>query len=339
VWLLIRSNALESGRRRAAAVTTAPGVAVLCAIVFCAAAPAAACFADESGPAIPGGVDSAGAAVFATRCAVCHGPQAGGIPGTFPSLHEQVVAFAKIPQGRDYLVMVVTTGLMGNLNVGGVSYNGVMPPQSGLSEAEIAAVLNYLASDLGKNDPAAALSAADVTSARARHADKSAQATRALRPATDPATSTETKAAASTATNVAANATTNAASQSAGVDNPQRAWQHWTLNCQGCHRPDGSGSAGTAPSLAGTVARFLSAPGGREYLGRVPGVATSPLSNADLSEVINWMLWRFDREHLPANFQPYTAAEIGQLRTQPLRLEASQMRALLLKKADESATP
>jgi hypothetical protein len=125
----------------------------------------------------------------------------------------------------------------------------------------------------------------------------------------------------------------------AGVENPQRAWQHWTLNCQGCHRPDGTGSAGTTPSLAGTVGRFLSVPGGREYLGRVPGVATSGLSNADLSELMNWMLWRFDKEHLPANFQPFTAAEIGQLRSAPLRLEASQMRADLLKKADESATP
>jgi mono/diheme cytochrome c family protein len=130
-----------------------------------------------------------------------------------------------------------------------------------------------------------------------------------------------------------------AESAPAGVDNPQRAWQHWTLNCQGCHRQDGTGTDGTAPSLAGTVARFLSVPGGREYLGRVPGVATSPLSNADLAEVVNWMLWRFDKEHLPANFQPFTAAEMGQLRSAPLRLEASQMRADLLKKADESAAP
>jgi cytochrome c553 len=131
----------------------------------------------------------------------------------------------------------------------------------------------------------------------------------------------------------------DAQSSIAGVENPQRAWQHWTLNCQGCHRPDGTGSAGTAPSIAGTVARFLSVPGGREYLGRVPGVATSALSDADLSEVMNWMLWRFDKEHIPANFQPYTAQELGQLRRSPLRLEASQLRAELLKKADESATP
>ncbi len=125
----------------------------------------------------PNDAAAAGASVFAGRCAVCHGAQAAGIPGSFPSLHEQIVAFGKIPEGRDYLVMVVTTGLMGSLKVGGVSYNGVMPAQSGLSEAEIAAVLSYLSG--------ATLSAADVTDARARHTDKSAQATRALRPASD----------------------------------------------------------------------------------------------------------------------------------------------------------
>jgi mono/diheme cytochrome c family protein len=147
----------------------------------------AACWAAEpaDAPAAEGG--SLGATVFAGRCAVCHGPQAAGIPGSFPSLHEQVVAFAKMPQGRDYLVMVVTTGLMGSLKVGGVSYNGVMPAQSGLSEAEVAAVLSYLASGLGKESSGgAALSAADVTEGRARHPDGTPLSTRALRPATEP---------------------------------------------------------------------------------------------------------------------------------------------------------
>jgi hypothetical protein len=134
---------------------------------------------------------------------------------------------------------------------------------------------------------------------------------------------------------------TSAAAQSppdapAYVLNPQRAWQNWTLNCQGCHRPDGAGSDGTAPSIAGTVSKFLNVPGGRDYLGRVPGVATSPLGNADLADLMNWMFWRFDKEHLPADFEPFSAEEIGRLRTQPLRLEASPMRAALLKKADES---
>jgi mono/diheme cytochrome c family protein len=122
--------------------------------------------------------------------------------------------------------------------------------------------------------------------------------------------------------------------QPAGVANAQRAWQNWTLNCQGCHRLDGGGSDATAPGIAGTVAKFLRVPGGREYLIRVPGVATSPLSDADLAEVVNWMLWRFDKEHLPASFRPYTAAEIAPLRARPLRLEAGEMRSALLRQAE-----
>jgi mono/diheme cytochrome c family protein len=125
----------------------------------------------------------------------------------------------------------------------------------------------------------------------------------------------------------------------AGVADARRAWQNWTLNCQGCHRLDGTGSEGTAPSLAGTVAKFLWVPGGREYLVRVPGVATSPLASDDLAEVVNWMLWRFDKANLPSAFQPFTAAEIAPLRTRPLRLEASQMRTDLLRKAEASGPP
>jgi mono/diheme cytochrome c family protein len=136
-----------------------------------------------------------------------------------------------------------------------------------------------------------------------------------------------------------AGAAVGQSSQPSGVENPQLAWQHWTLNCQGCHRPDATGSAGTTPSLAGTAAKFLWVPGGREYLTRVPGVATSALSNADLAEVLNWLLWRFDKDNLPVNFQPFTAAEVGALRVRPLRLEASQMRADLLRKAEESGRP
>ena len=123
-----------------------------------------------------------GTTIFASRCAVCHGLEAAGIPGSFPSLHEQIVAFAKVPQGRDYLVMVVTTGLMGELSVGGITYRGVMPAQSGLSEAEVAAVLTYLATDRGKVSSAVPLTAAEVTALRARHTDPSPQNTRALRP-------------------------------------------------------------------------------------------------------------------------------------------------------------
>lgn len=124
-----------------------------------------------------------------------------------------------------------------------------------------------------------------------------------------------------------------------GVVDARLAWQNWTLNCQGCHRLDGTGSDSTAPSLAGSVAKFLWVPGGREYLVRVPGVATSALSDADLADVINYMLWRFDKGHLPAHFRPFNAAEIGPLRSRPLRLEAAAMRTDLLARAEASGPP
>jgi mono/diheme cytochrome c family protein len=164
---LIRSDSVIPAHRRRLAA------AALAALVGGGAAGRAA--AEEP---------AAGAEVFAGHCAVCHGPEAAGIPGSFPSLHEQVVGFGKAPAGREYLVMVVTTGLMGELKVAGVTYRGVMPAQSMLSEAEVAAVLSYLTSDRGKDGGAVALTAAEVGAVRARHPDRSAQGTYALRPAT-----------------------------------------------------------------------------------------------------------------------------------------------------------
>jgi len=155
------------------------GLATAVGLAACAVALPA--LADE-----PAATATPGATVFAGRCAVCHGAEAAGIPGSFPSLHEQVVAFGKTPQGRDYLIMVVTTGLMGELKVAGVTYHGAMPPQSGLSEAEVAAVLSYLIADRGKDASAPVVTAKDVTEARGRHATQSAQATYALRPTVDP---------------------------------------------------------------------------------------------------------------------------------------------------------
>jgi hypothetical protein len=117
-----------------------------------------------------------------------------------------------------------------------------------------------------------------------------------------------------------------------GVLRPDLAWQHWVLNCQGCHRADATGSVDTTPALAGMVAKFTRVPGGREYLARVPGVATAALADAELAELLNWMLWRFDGADLDTRFRPYTAEEVGALRSQPLRTEAARVRAQLLAK-------
>ncbi|MFD0849878.1 cytochrome C [Sphingosinicella xenopeptidilytica] len=122
-----------------------------------------------------------------------------------------------------------------------------------------------------------------------------------------------------------------------GVSNPALARQNWILKCQGCHRPDATGTAQTTPAMAGVVAKFLHVPGGREYLGRVPGVATAPVGDAELADLLNWTLYRFDGAHVPADFKPYTAAEVGKLRRAPLRTEAPVVRAALMAKINALA--
>jgi len=92
---------------------------------------------------------------------------------------------------------------------------------------------------------------------------------------------------------------------------------NYMIQCQGCHLADGSGRPGAVPSLVDGLGRFLATPAGRAFLVRVPGSATSPLDDAALAAVLNWMIRRFD----PAaaeRFPPYTAAEVGRVRHPPL---------------------
>ncbi|MBP7135012.1 MAG: hypothetical protein KBA57_01485, partial [Sphingomonadaceae bacterium] len=94
----------------------------------------------------------------------------------------------------------------------------------------------------------------------------------------------------------------------------------------------GSGDRVSNPPMNGAVAHFLKVPGGREYLGRVPGVATTDLDDARLANLLNWTLYRFDRANVPTDFKPYDAAEIRRLRASPLRVEAARTRAQLVAK-------
>lgn len=115
-----------------------------------------------------------------------------------------------------------------------------------------------------------------------------------------------------------------------GVSDAYQARTDYQLKCQGCHRPDGSGDDHSNPPMRGIVARFLSVPGGREFIGRVPGVATVDLPDDRLANLVNWTIYRFDPAHVPQGFRPYTTEEIGRLRQNPLRLERAAMRARLV---------
>lgn len=99
--------------------------------------------------------------------------------------------------------------------------------------------------------------------------------------------------------------------------NAERARINYMLNCQGCHLPDGGGVGGI-PQMKNFVGNFLKVPGGRAFLVQVPGSANAALDDAALAELLNWMLLEISAAQLPEDFEPYTAAEVGQYRAAPL---------------------
>ena len=92
----------------------------------------------------------------------------------------------------------------------------------------------------------------------------------------------------------------------------------YMLHCQGCHLSDGAGRPGEVPSLIGTLGRFVGVPGGRAFLVQVPGSAQSPLGDAELASVLNWMLASFASPADSSGFAPYDAAEVARHRGAPL---------------------
>lgn len=118
--------------------------------------------------------------------------------------------------------------------------------------------------------------------------------------------------------------------ESGNVGYVDRAQYNWVLHCQGCHGADARGTPGSVPSLADNIARFLKIKAGRAYLGRVPGVAFVELSDTEVAELLNWVVQRFDRDHLPKTFTPYSKEEVGALRREPLISSANIERQKLL---------
>ncbi len=112
----------------------------------------------------------------------------------------------------------------------------------------------------------------------------------------------------------------------AAADSEQENKVAWMLNCQGCHRADGGATGDQVPALSGTVAKFLTVPGGREYLIQVPGVAMAAMDDESIAALANWMLHEFDEENIPADFANYSASEVGALRKSPLGSETSTVR-------------
>jgi mono/diheme cytochrome c family protein len=92
---------------------------------------------------------------------------------------------------------------------------------------------------------------------------------------------------------------------------------NYMLQCMGCHTPDGSGEPGRVPSVKETLVPFAGSSDGRRFLVQVPGAAQSTLSDAELAELLNWMVANLSVTR-PAVFRPFTAKEVASYRRTPL---------------------
>ena len=98
-------------------------------------------------------------------------------------------------------------------------------------------------------------------------------------------------------------------------------------NCEGCHGWAGI-SVTEIPTLKERIGYFARIPEGRRYLVQVPNVALNPSSDEDIAAMMNWLLATYSREQLPADFKPYSAAEVAELRKARIDVAADRRRVV-----------
>ena len=118
---------------------------------------------------------------------------------------------------------------------------------------------------------------------------------------------------------------------------------NYALNCQGCHLADGREIPDLVPALRGSVGRFARVPAGRDYLIRLPNVASTSLSDADTALLLNWVVERFADPGPDGDefvFAAFTAEEVAGGRRRPLLDVDGARRAALrqVESREESAT-
>lgn len=94
--------------------------------------------------------------------------------------------------------------------------------------------------------------------------------------------------------------------------------QDYMLYCMGCHGAEAQGVPGKVPPLAHALGDYMRTPEGRNYVLRVPGAASSVLSDAQLAAVLNWLAMRFSAAQLSGDVSWFTPEEVAQVRHTPL---------------------
>ena len=120
----------------------------------------------------------------------------------------------------------------------------------------------------------------------------------------------------------------------------------YTNTCAACHQPNGQGVPDTFPALAGHAPTLVALPGGRDYLARLvlyglQGPITvngkqfsgampawgETMNDTQLAGALDYVLHSWGNEQaLPADFKPFTAADIAAARA--TKLTAAEVYAL-----------
>lgn len=92
-----------------------------------------------------------GARLYQQNCSTCHGLDGAGSPRVYPPLAGHVPSLLAAHGGREYLVRVPLSGLSGTIAIGSDRYDGIMAPFGFRTDAELAAILNYIATAWGND--------------------------------------------------------------------------------------------------------------------------------------------------------------------------------------------
>ena len=99
-----------------------------------------------------GGKEADGEQIYQSKCASCHGAEGLGVGSQFPPLSGSEWVNSDEEENKRTHINVVLNGLEGQIEVKGVSYNGVMQPWAeALNDEEVAAVVNHERSSWGNN--------------------------------------------------------------------------------------------------------------------------------------------------------------------------------------------
>lgn len=111
--------------------------------VLAAAAAAAGVGACEQSPYVQG------KAIYEYKCANCHQPDGTGLVGNIPPL----AGADWLVEHRDEVMCVIRYGMAGEMEVNGLTYDGVMQGYPELSPTEAVNVANYILDAWGNDLP------------------------------------------------------------------------------------------------------------------------------------------------------------------------------------------